>query len=294
MPWELKHTPNTLDEYIFSDQEMQEYFLRLSAVPDLLLTGSPGTGKTSLAKLLVKHFNIDDENVLFIDASHENSVDNIRTRVRSFVSTNSFSGGYKVVILDEADYLSRDAKEVLRGLMVEYTMVAKFILTGNYHHMFTEAIKSRCNIFKVKPIDVNDISMFAANILLKEKVKFDLDILDEHVDAAYPDIRKLIKNLERFSIDGKLTSPKKDSFDIIKYIENDDWRQLRLDIINMRDVDYDGLYTSLYDNLHRSKKFNDMDSYENGILIIADYLSETANPMISFAACIIALSQFGK
>lgn len=294
MPWDLKYAPQTLDDYIFSDPMMRDYFYRLTAVPDLLLMGSPGTGKTTLAKLLVKHFNIDDENVLLIDASHDNSVENIRTRVRSFVSTNSFSGGYKVVILDESDWLSRDAKEVLRGLMVDYTLVAKFILTGNYSHMFTKAIKSRCNEFIVKPTEIDDLSLHAANILVKEKVKFDLEVLDEHVNEAYPDIRKLVKNLERYSINGKLHSPQKESFDIIPYIENDNWRQLRLDLIGSRELDYDALYMMLYDNLHLSKKFNDMDSYENGILIIADYLSETANPLISFTACIIALSQFKK
>ena len=131
LPWDLKYSPQTLDDYIFTNDRSKQYFLSLKKIPHLLFTGCRGTGKTTLAKLLVKAHNIDDMDFLSMNASDDNSVDNIRERVKNFISTSPY-GDYKVVLLDEADYLTPQAQAVLRGMMLDYAEHASFILTGNY------------------------------------------------------------------------------------------------------------------------------------------------------------------
>jgi DNA polymerase III delta prime subunit len=292
LPWDIAHAPTSLEDYVFNDAETKQFLMSLEDITHLMLLGSPGTGKTTLAELLVKHHGIDPLDFLRINASDDNNVDYIRDRVKSFIETASF-GKYKVVLLDEADYLSKSAQAVLRGIISpQYTDNAKFILTGNYPHLIHDALKSRCVELTIKPSDRDDITELAVKILIKENIKFDLDTVDYYVDICYPDIRKTIGTLQLNSSSGTLVKVEVKKFNVVDYIVGNNWRQLRLDLAAQKDIDYEDIYVSLYQNLHLCSKFAEVDAYETGIVIIADYLSKSGmNPLITLIACIIELSR---
>lgn len=271
LPWDIKYSPKTLGEYIFKDETLKEYFYNLKRINSLLLSGTAGTGKTTLAKLLVEHYNIDPMDVLFMNASDENGVDIIREKVKTFISTSAYSD-YKVVICDEADYLSLSAMAVLRSLMLEYADNASFIFTCNYDNKIMPAIKSRCEEFKFSAFSKDDIIEMIATILIDEKIKTKLSTLEYYVDLCYPDIRKTIKTVQQNCNNGRLVLTESSEFNILKYIENDDWRGLRNELTTIKDFDYNSIFETLYKNIDKCSKFNDVEKYEDGILTIAEYL----------------------
>jgi DNA polymerase III delta prime subunit len=290
-PWDMLYAPASLDEYVFKDVETKQYITSLKDIPHLMLLGSPGTGKTTLAELLVKQHGIDPLDFLRINASDDNNVDYMRERVKSFIESAPF-GKYKVVLLDEADYLSRGAQAILRGIISpQYSDNAKFILTGNYPHLINDALKSRCVEIRIKPNDRDDIVELAVNILIKENIKFDLDTVDYYVDACYPDVRKTILSLECNSSSGKLIKTEVKTFNIVDYIANDNWRKLRTELATQGEVDYEEIYTQLYENLQLCERFKDEDKYESGIIVIASYIEKSVNPLIALSACLIELSR---
>jgi DNA polymerase III delta prime subunit len=292
LPWDLQHSPKNLDEYIFNDDAMRTTFTSFKRIPHLLFAGKAGTGKTTLARLLIKHYGVDELDVLYINASDDNDVKNIRERVKSFISTASF-GDYKVVLLDEADGLSNSAQDVLRGYMNDYAEAASFILTCNNEHKISEALASRCGgAHRFKASDRYDVVERVVNILIAESVKFDLDTIEYYVDAFYPDIRKVIKVVERNSIKNQLVKNEQQLFNVVKYIENNNWRQLRVELAAASDVDYADIFNDLVQNLHLSDKFKAVDDYENGILIIADRISDSLLPIVSLMACLIELDRY--
>lgn len=290
-PWDMLHAPASLDDYVFKDADTKQYITSLKDIPHLMLLGAPGTGKTTLAELLVKHHGIDPLDFLRINASDDNNVDYMRERVKSFIESAPF-GKYKVVLLDEADYLSRSAQAILRGIISpQYSDNAKFILTGNYPHLIEGALKSRCVEIRIQPNDKDDIVELAVNILIKENIKFDLDTVDYYVNSCYPDVRKTILSLERNSVSGKLIKTEAKTFNIIDYIANDNWRKLRTELTSQGEVDYDDIYMQLYENLQLCDRFKDEDKYESGIIVIASYLEKNVNPLIALSACLIELSR---
>lgn len=292
LPWDLKYSPQTLDDYIFTNERSKQYFLSLKKIPHLLFTGCRGTGKTTLAKLLVKAHNIDDMDFLSMNASDDNSVDNIRERVKNFISTSPY-GDYKVVLLDEADYLTPQAQAVLRGMMLDYAEHASFILTGNYANKIMPELASRCDECNFEAIDKDMIVEKILSILVAENIKCKMATIMHYIDTYYPDIRKTIKTVQQNCFDGKLILNHK-KFDILKYVEQDDWKSLRTVLTSMTDVDYNNIYTMLYKNLGESPKFKDDEKYEEGILIIADCLRNgiSANmPRLQLEACVIQLNK---
>jgi replication factor C subunit 3/5 len=290
--WDLKYAPKTLEDYIFSDEKAKQYFLSLKRIPHLLFVGHRGTGKTTLAKLLVKAHGIDDMDFLSINASDDNSVDNIRERVKNFISTSAY-GDYKVVLLDEADGLSNAAQMVLKGMMLDYAEYASFILTGNNANKIIQELASRCDEFNFEAIDKDMIVDRVLSILVNENIKCKMATIMHYIDTYYPDIRKTIKTVQQNCFDGKLILNHK-KFDILKYVEQDDWKSLRTVLTSMTDVDYNNIYTMLYKNLGESPKFKDDEKYEEGILIIADCLRNgiSANmPRLQLEACVIQLNK---
>jgi replication factor C small subunit len=208
--WTEKYRPSTVDGYVFTDptqREQIEYFVKEKSIPHLLLTGPAGTGKTTLAKILVNELDIDPYDFLQVNASRDNGVDFLKSKIEGFVSTMPF-GTLKIVLLDEADYLSHNAQALLRGLMETYQSQARFILTANLAHKIISPLKSRCTQIVIDKTDQTEFTARAATVLVTEGVEFDLDTLDSYVKATYPDLRSCLKLLQTNSLSGNLTISK--------------------------------------------------------------------------------------
>jgi replication factor C small subunit len=207
--WTEKWRPRTVADYVFRDEAQRqqvEGWISGGAIPHLLFSGAPGVGKTTLAKILIAELGIDDYDVLEINASRENSVDTIRDRITGFVQTMPF-GQFKVVLLDEADYISPNGQAALRGVMEMYHATARFILTCNYPNKVIPALHSRCQGFHIERVDITEFTARMATVLVSESVEFDLDTLDTYVKATYPDLRKCLNMCQMNSTSGKLETP---------------------------------------------------------------------------------------
>lgn len=299
--WVEKYRPATLDDYVFHDTSQKTAITSMvkdGSIPHLLFSGVQGSGKTTLAIIITNELGLDPVDVLEINASDENSVDDIRTKIKSFISTFAM-GDYKVVHLEEADYLSPNAQAVLRRMMEDYSDSARFILTCNYTNKILPAIRSRCQEFTFSKHDVVEVTELLANILIKEGVKFDLDLLDKYIRTGYPDIRKIINLIQQNSHTGKLSPIKQDDgsgdykFKLLDMIEADDWNGARnLVCSNVTPEEWQDVYRFLYENLNKAPKFSNQDAYERGIVVIAEYLykhSLVADPEINAAAMFITL-----
>lgn len=301
--WVEKYRPTMLSSYIFQDQQQKQIFqnfVKNKNIPHLLLSGVQGTGKTTLSKVLINELGIDENDVMVLNASDENNVETVREKIKSFVTTFPM-GDFKVVVLDEADYISPAGQAILRGLMENYADVARFILTVNYENKVIPPIKSRCQQFHFKASDKDDIAEFVASILIQEGIKFDLDVLDKFIIAAYPDIRKTINSLQQHSTSGTLIISTNETesgdykFQLLELLEKDAWKDIRqLLCANVTSEEWEQVYKFMYTNLNKAPKFKTLNNWEQGILIIADHLykhSLCADPEINAAAMFIRLGQ---
>ena len=197
--WVEKYRPKRIEDYVFKDEAQKRQvksWIKEGSIPHLLFSGSAGIGKTTLAKVLLNELNIEEYDVLEINASRENSVDVIRDKITNFVQMIPF-GPFKVVLLDEADYLTLNAQAILRGLMETYSSTSRFILTCNYPNKVIPALHSRCQGFHVEKTDQTEFTARVATILVTEGVDFDLDVLDTYVKLTYPDLRKCINQVQQ-------------------------------------------------------------------------------------------------
>ena len=204
--WAEKYRPRTIADYVFRDEAQREQvksWIDSGAIPHLLFSGAPGVGKTTLARILIHELGIDPFDVMEINASRENNVDTIRAKITGFVQTMPF-GDFKIVLLDEADYITPNGQAALRGVMETYASTARFILTCNYPNRVIPALHSRCQGFHIDRIDVVEFTARMAGILVGEGVEFDLDTLDSYVKATYPDLRKCINLCQLNTVDSKL------------------------------------------------------------------------------------------
>ena len=205
--WVERYRPQDLSTYVGNEhlKTKVERFLDDGNVPHLLLYGRAGGGKTTLAKIIVNNTECD---YLYINASDERNIDLVRDKLKTFASSVGFKP-MKVVILDEADYLNvNSAQPALRNLMETFSAHCRFILTCNYVEKIIDPIQSRCQTYKIVPPSKKEVAVHAKTILEKENISFDLDDLALVVTAGYPDLRKVINELQRMSINGKLTVDK--------------------------------------------------------------------------------------
>jgi replication factor C small subunit len=217
--WTEKYRPKTIKEYVFKDDAHRrqiESWIKEGSIPHLLMSGSPGIGKTTLAKVLLNELHIEDYDVLEVNASRETGIDFIRDKIVPFISMIPF-GPFKVVILDEADRLSQQAQDSLKGIIEEYSGHARFILTCNNPNRVQQPIKSRCNPMHFTSTDQTEFTARSATILVNEGIDFDLDILDTYVKVTYPDLRSCIKLLQTNSVDGKLLNPRDEDSGVSDY-----------------------------------------------------------------------------
>lgn len=207
--WVEKYRPKSVAEYVFTDPNQKsqvEHWIKEESMPHLLMSGDPGTGKTTLAKVMINELGVEDYDVLTINASRENGIDVLREKINGFVQTMPF-GKFKVVLLDEADYLTQPSQAALRNDMEAYHQTVRYILTCNYAHKIIPALKSRCHEFHIAKPDLTEFTARAATVLVTENVQFDLDVLDSYVRATYPDLRKCLNQLQVNSTSGSLISP---------------------------------------------------------------------------------------
>ena len=268
-----KYRPNTLDNYI-GNQHLKskvKHYLESGDLPHLLLYGKAGTGKTTLAKLLVKNIDCD---YLYINASDENNVETVRTKVKDFASTIGFKD-MKVIILDECDYITPNAQAALRNLMETFSKHCRFILTCNYVERIIDPIQSRCQSFQIIPPSRNEVAKHLHNILVEENVMDTPEDIKILVESGYPDIRRVINSAQRNVVNGKLkldtTSIIQNDYKLklIKILETKSKKDAFIDIRKLladnQITDFADLFRLLYD---------EVDGYGNGhvaecILIIA-------------------------
>lgn len=200
--WTEKYRPSTLDGYIGNDavRLKLEQYIQTQDIPHLLFYGTAGTGKTTAAKMLVTNINCD---YMFINASDERGIDVVRDKIKGFASTAGFSP-LKIVVLDEADFLGREAQPALRNMMEAYSSTTRFILTANYIERIIDPLISRTQVYKLTPPSKKDAAKKLADILKNENVEYDTKTIAQIVNAYYPDIRKIINTAQLQTRDGKL------------------------------------------------------------------------------------------
>lgn len=256
--WVERYRPSVLSDYI-GNQSLKEKFTQYidsGDIPHTLLYGKPGTGKTTLAKIIVNSIECD---YIIINASDENNVETVRTKIKGFASTMGFKP-FKIVVLDECDYMTPNSQAILRNLMETFSTHCRFILTCNYVERIIDAVHSRCQTFQIKPPSKKDVAVRVSEILNAENIEFTPKDLVPIIDSSYPDIRKIINTCQRSSAGGKLTIDteqliqndyKVKILDILK--SSDDKRgkysNLRQALIDSRNTDFSELFTLLYEKV---------------------------------------------
>ena len=298
--WVEAYRPKTINEYVFRDDTQRnqiEGWIKDGSIPHLLLSGTAGVGKTTLAKVLMNELNISEYDILEINASRTNSVDDVRERITNFIQLIPF-GPFKVVLLDEGDYLSPAAQAALRGVMEEYHSTSRFIITCNFPNRIIPAIHSRCQGFHIEKIDQTEYTARVATILVTENIEFDLDVLDTYVKVAYPDLRKCINLLQQNTVDGVLRPPTSDTqgdaewrFEMVELFKARKINEARKLVCGkVRSEEIEEIYTWLYQNI---SIFGDEVQQDKAVLIIKQGLVDHAlivDPEINLAATLIRLS----
>jgi len=278
--WVEKYRPNTMDTYIGNDhlKSKVSIYLESGDLPHLLLYGRAGTGKTTLAKLLVNNIDCD---YLYINASDENSVEVVRDKVKNFASTLGFQE-MKIIILDECDYITPNAQAALRNLMETFSKNCRFILTCNYVERIIDPIQSRCQSFQIVPPDRKQVAQHLSNILDNENVKYELDNIVTIVNGGFPDLRRVINASQRQVVNGELVIDEGMSIQndyknqVLEILKTQDkknsFKNIRQLLADSKVTDFSDLFRLLFDTV---------DDWGRGhvaecILILAQYQQSDA------------------
>ncbi len=291
--WSEKYRPTNLSDYICKDdiKSQLKKILDTGEFQSLIFHGSnSGTGKTTAAKLIAKNLKYD---WLLINASDENGIDDVRNKIKSFAATSGFSD-IKIVICDEADFLSTNAQASLRHIIEQYSLNTRFIFTCNYIEKILPALISRCQSFEVTPPSKKEVAIHLKNILDKEKVSANIEDIGYVVNTYYPDIRKILTFSQNSVVDGVLKIVKSESditdinskiIEMLKSPKSSTFNDIRQIVANNSIKHFEGLYNALFEQLDSYSKNNSTII----ILILAEYVYQSSlvvNKEISFMACI--------
>jgi replication factor C small subunit len=301
--WVEKYRPKTLDGYVFKDERQKsqiEQWVKEQSIPHLLFSGNAGIGKTTLAKILVNELDVFESDVLLANASKEGrKIEWLNDKLTGFCQTMPF-GPFKVVILDEADYLNpQSVQPALRNLMEEYSHSVRFILTCNYPNRIIPALHSRCQQIHIEKTDLTEFTARVATILVEEGVEFDLDTLDTYVKATYPDLRKCINNVQMNSLDGALHKPEANDastdyrIEMVELFKAGKIQEARKLLCSQaRPEEMEDIYRWIYDNI--SLFGADEQAQDNAVLIVKQGLVDhtiVADAEINLAATLIRLAR---
>jgi DNA polymerase III delta prime subunit len=301
--WVEKYRPNTVDGYVFVDdsqrQQVQQW-IKDGSIPHLLLSGGPGTGKTTLAKMLINELGVDEYDVMMANGSKEARKVEWVDKLISFCQTMPY-GKFKVVLIDEADYMNPNSVQpALRNLMEDYSQTVRFILTCNYPNKILPPIHSRCQGFHIAKTDHTEFTARVATILVTEGVEFDLDTLDSYVKATYPDLRKCLNLVQPNSQTGRLVEPgasdrsvrdwKLDCVDLFKHGKTREARTLLCQ--SSTPEESDEIFRWMYDNLELFGKTQEQQ--DQAIVIIRNGIVNIpliADQEINLSATLVELGQ---
>lgn len=282
--WVEKYRPKTIGDTILPDElkETFQQFVDQDTIPNLLLSGGPGVGKTTIARAMCEQLNVD---YIVINGSMNGNIDTLRTEIKDFASTISFTGNRKYVILDEADYLNpQSTQPALRNFMEEYSKNCGFILTCNFKNRIIDPLHSRCSVIEFK-INGKDKASMASQlfkrvkaILSDENVSYDQKTLAELITLYFPDFRRVINELQRYSATGSIDSGilanhSSNIADLVGILKSKKFVDMRKWIADHKDMDTAQLYRQLYDNASQYVK---PQSIPQLVVTLADYQYKAA------------------
>jgi len=296
--WVEKYRPKSVSDCILPDRikKVFQSYVDTTNIPNLMLTGSAGVGKTTVAKAMCEEIGL---NYLFINSSEERGIDMLRTKIRGYASTISLTGGRKVIILDEADYLTPDAQAALRGAVEEYSDNCSFIFTCNFKSRLLDALHSRCSVIDFslkadeKPRMAAQLFQRLSTILTNEKVEYDKQVLIKIVEKFFPDYRRTLNELQRYSSGGSIDagtlaqiSDVRKIADLVGYLKESNFAEMRKWVVTNSDIEPSRIYRKVYDSLYEYFK---PASIPQAVVILARYQYQSAfvaDQEINLVACL--------